>query len=158
VSATLGGTTGVLSGNTITFTIGTVAADSMQTGSIVVQTVEDGTLTDTLSAATTSTDSNPQNNTTSATTQVAEGGITVTALPVRSTEFAPLNNVAVATFTHAHGVDPAGAFHATINWGDGTTSAGMVTQSGTTYTVLGSHTYNPDSAGPITVTVSEEGV
>ena len=52
-----------------------------------------------------------------------------------------LTNFAVATFTHANGVEPASAFTATINWGDGKTSTGTITQSGTTYTVSGSHRY-----------------
>ena len=47
-------------------------------------------------------------------------------------------NVVVATFTHASGVEPTSAFNATINWGDGTTSPGTITQSGTTYSVTGS--------------------
>ena len=54
------------------------------------------------------------------------------------------NNVTVATFTHASGVEPASAFVATINWGDSSTSTGTITQSGTTYTVKGSHTYSPE--------------
>jgi uncharacterized repeat protein (TIGR01451 family) len=158
VSASVGGTTGVLSGNTLTFSLGTVRAGGSVSGTVVVQAVEDGTLTDTASATSTTPDTNPANNTASASTRVAEGGITLTALPVSTTEFAPLNNVAVATFTHANGVQPASAFSATINWGDGTTTAGTVTQSGTTYTVVGSHTYNVDNASPIGVTVTEDGV
>ena len=31
----------------------------------------------------------------------------------------------MATFTHALGVEPASAFTATINWGDGRTSTGI---------------------------------
>jgi len=47
------------------------------------------------------------------------------------------NNVAVATFAHAAGVESTGAFNAVINWGDGKTSIGTITLSGTTYTVRG---------------------
>ena len=126
------------------------------TDAAVVALPNGGTLTDTLSVS--PTDSTPADNTVSVTTAVAEGTIALTVMPISTTEFAPLNNVGVATFTHANGVEPASAFSATINWGDGTTTAGTVTQSGTTYTVVGSHTYNPDSAGPVTVTVSEDGV
>ena len=35
-----------------------------------------------------------------------------------------LSNFTVATFTYANGVYPASSFDATIDWGDGTTSAG----------------------------------
>jgi hypothetical protein len=63
----------------------------------------------------------------------------------------------VATFTHAGGVEPAGAFTATINWGDGTTSAGTITLSGTTYIVTGSHTYTGGNKHTISTTVKEAG-
>src|SRR6185312_7911592 len=63
----------------------------------------------------------------------------------------------VATFTHANGVEPAGNFSATINWGDGRTSAGTITLSGTTYTVTGSHSYRQRGNHTITTTVTETG-
>ena len=66
-----------------------------------------------------------------------------------------LSNVTVATFTHANGVYPASSFSATINWGDGTTSAGTITQSGTTYSVVGSHSYRGGGKHTITTTVTE---
>ena len=65
------------------------------------------------------------------------------------------NNVAVATFTHANGVEPASAFVATINWGDNSTSQGTITESGTTYTVKGSHTYSANGSHTVTTTVIE---
>lgn len=70
-----------------------------------------------------------------------------------------INNEAVATFTHANGTEPATAFLAMIDWGDGTPlTPGAITQSGTTYTVRGSHVY--DKGGPphtVTTTVTEIG-
>jgi hypothetical protein len=66
-----------------------------------------------------------------------------------------LTNFQVATFTHANGVEPTSAFVATINWGDGTTSAGTIALSGTTYTVQGSHTYSSTHGHTITTTVTE---
>jgi hypothetical protein len=66
-----------------------------------------------------------------------------------------LTNFRVATFTHANGVEPANAFTATINWGDGTTSAGTITLSGTTYGVTGSHTYTSTGSHTITTSVTE---
>src|SRR6185312_10017672 len=64
-----------------------------------------------------------------------------------------------ATFTHANGVEPASAFTATISWGDGTTSPGIITQSGTTYTVAStsSHTYTSGNNHTITTSVTETG-
>jgi hypothetical protein len=66
-----------------------------------------------------------------------------------------LSNFQVATFTHANGVEPTSAFTATINWGDGTTSAGTITLSGTTYVVKGSHTYAKSVTHIITTSVTE---
>ena len=65
------------------------------------------------------------------------------------------SNVAVATFTHANGVEPVSDFVATINWGDGTTSTGSITESGTTYKVKGSHTYAKNGSYTVTTTVVE---
>jgi hypothetical protein len=78
-------------------------------------------------------------NNASATTSFTEPAINVSG-PIH-TKNRRLSNVQVATFTHANGVEPASAFMATINWGDGTTSAGTITLSGTTYSVKGTHTY-----------------
>ena len=64
-----------------------------------------------------------------------------------------MSNSAVATFTHANGVEPAGNYTATINWGDGKTSTGTITQSGATYTVKGSHTYSKSGTYTVTTTV-----
>jgi hypothetical protein len=71
----------------------------------------------------------------------------------------PLNNITVATFTDPGYQDPASSFNATIEWGDGTTSAGTVIQvTPGNYSVLGSHTYvdephvnNPNGIGSVVV-------
>lgn len=54
-------------------------------------------------------------------------------------------------------MEPISAFSATINWGDGTTSQGTITLSGTTYTVRGSHTYSNTNRHTIRTTVVETG-
>jgi choice-of-anchor C domain-containing protein len=58
----------------------------------------------------------------------------------------------VATFTDSDPSAPLTNFAATITWGDGTTSNGVLSQSGSTYTVKGTHTYA--SHGTYTVGVS----
>src|SRR5207302_485244 len=60
-------------------------------------------------------------------------------------ELVPLNNVIVATFT-GDGSDPASHFHATIDWGDGTTSPGTIKgpDANGVFTVCVSHTYAED--------------
>ncbi len=60
---------------------------------------------------------------------------------------------AVASFTDA---DPAGVvadYAATISWGDGATSPGIVTSGGSSFTVTGSHTFASSALGPQTITV-----
>jgi hypothetical protein len=98
------------------------------------------------------------------TANVAEDAFVTTAAPVNGFERTALTNITVATFTHANGLEPAGSFAATIAWGDGTISAGTVTQatSGGEYTVQGSHTYldepNPTVSAtfPIAVTITDD--
>jgi choice-of-anchor C domain-containing protein len=55
----------------------------------------------------------------------------------------------VATFTDSYPNAPASDFAANIQWGDGGTSTGVITQSGSTYTVKGTHSYAAN--GPYTV-------
>jgi choice-of-anchor C domain-containing protein len=47
----------------------------------------------------------------------------------------------VATFTDSNSAPPLSNFAAIVSWGDGTTSTGTITQSGTTFTVSGGHSY-----------------
>ena len=86
---------------------------------------------------------------------VVEDGFAVTGVAVSGFELSALSNVAVATFTHAGGSEPAGDFTATINWGDGTSSTGTVTLSGGIYTVSGSHTYTDENSFPVTVDIGD---
>ena len=79
-------------------------------------------------------------------------------LAVNSFELSPLSGVAVATFTLSGGSEPAGDFSATINWGDGATSAGSIAVAGGTYTVSGSHTYADEHVYPVAVAISGGGL
>ena len=93
----------------------------------------------------------------------ANSMITVTEPPIQATpaavagfEFSALTNIAVATFTHGGGLELVGDFAASIDWGDGTTSAGVVTKPGSTYVVAGSHTYTDEGSYNVSVTIGEE--
>jgi uncharacterized repeat protein (TIGR01451 family) len=144
------------SGGVVTFNIGSMTSGATVTATVTAKASEDGTgVADTASVTSTSADPTSSNNTANATTTFAEPSIVVSG-SVR-TSSRTLTNVAVATFTHASGVEPASNFTATIHWGDNTTSTGTITQSGTTYSVTGSHTYNSGSRHTITTTVVESG-
>jgi hypothetical protein len=60
----------------------------------------------------------------------------------------------VATFTTPDTLDGAAAFTATITWGDGSTSAGVVSGSNGSFAVTGSHTYADPVNETVHVTIS----
>ena len=155
ISATSSQGTFSQSGSVVTFTMGSIAAGSSATASVTAQAIEDGSTSDVASVTSTSPDPNTGNNSASATTSFAEPSINVSG-SIR-TRSRTLTNFQTATFTHASGVEPTSAFSATINWGDGTTSAGTISLSGTTYIVRGSHTYSSTIRHTITTTVVETG-
>ena len=62
----------------------------------------------------------------------------------------------VATFTDNNTAVLAGGLAATIDWGDGDTSAGVVTGSDGSFSVSGSHTYSAAGSGTAAVTLNED--
>ena len=63
----------------------------------------------------------------------------------------------VATFTSAGVANPASNFSAAITWGDGQTSMGTVTATGSgTYSVTGTNTYALANTYPVTVTITDK--
>lgn len=97
-----------------------------------------------------------------------DGGQSATTSPASITIVdAPLNGVAktlsftegtpaslvVATF---HDGDPLGApgdFTAAINWGDGSSSPGVITANGDAFDVTGTHAYSQRGSNPVIVTI-----
>lgn len=155
VSATASQGTYSQSGGVVTYDLGSIPAGGNATLTVTAQALEDGLLANTASVTSTSGDSNPGNNSASASTSVAEAPLVVSA-PITTTS-RKLSNATVATFTHAAGVEPVSAFTATIDWGDGATSTGQISLSGTTYAVVGSHNYHRRGTYTITTTVAEIG-
>jgi uncharacterized repeat protein (TIGR01451 family) len=143
------------SNGVVTFNLGTIAGGGIVTMTVTAKALEDGTVTNSASVTSTSADPNSANNSASASTNVTEPAITVSGA-ITTTTRNP-SNMTVASFTHAAGVEPTSAFRATINWGDGTTSTGTITLSGTTYTVTGSHRYRGFGSHTIRTTVVEIG-
>jgi hypothetical protein len=84
----------------------------------------------------------------------APGTLTVTPAPLSATgrsisaTAGTAFSGAVATFRNADPFGGASSYVAVIYWGDGTASSGVVTGSGATLTVSGTHTYS----GPLTTT------
>jgi PKD repeat protein len=62
----------------------------------------------------------------------------------------------VATFTDANTAGSASDFTATIDWGDGTTTAGVVSGGNGTFTVSGTHTYASAGSYPVIVTLTDD--
>jgi hypothetical protein len=85
---------------------------------------------------------------------VADAALTATGATLPASQ-GTVTNVTVATFADANPNGTLSDFTATINWGDGIAasfSVGTITQSGSTFTVTGSHTFT--TSGQFTVTVS----
>jgi hypothetical protein len=61
----------------------------------------------------------------------------------------------VATFTDRNTSNVASDFSATINWGDGTTSAGVIADTRGSVSVSGTHTYASSGQDAVTVTLTD---
>ncbi|HEV3345100.1 MAG TPA: TIGR03118 family protein, partial [Pirellulales bacterium] len=95
------------------------------------------------------------------TAQVTAAALVAHAVPVVSHQLA-INNVAVASFVDTGGGDPLSNYTATIDWGDGSTSAGIVTNADPPtplavgfYSVAGSHTYTATGDYTLTITIND---
>ncbi len=82
---------------------------------------------------------------------VPTGGLSLTG-----TAGAALNTT-VATIADPNLSAAASAYSATINWGDGTTSAGAVAGGNGSFTVSGSHPYAAVGTYPVAVTITSAG-
>ena len=103
-------------------------------------------------------DSQVQVVTSTAIVVAATGGFTFTAV-----EGAASAVQTVATFNNPGRVPPppevlASQFSASINWGDGQTTAGTLSLSGNTIIVSAGHTYGEEGTYPITTTININGL
>jgi PKD repeat protein len=67
------------------------------------------------------------------------------------------NGATMAQFTDGNSSETPSAFTASINWGDGNTTAGVVSGGGGVYSVSGSHTYSTLEPITATITVTDAG-
>ena len=94
----------------------------------------------------------------SGTITVADAALTAGGTTVSGTEGAAISSATVATFTDANPNAMVGDFTATIDWGDGTSTAGtVVVQSGGGFAVDGGHTYADEGQFKIGVTIDDVG-
>jgi len=109
------------------------------------------------------TDSQGDSVEASTTYQASAPSLQLTPLPLSISAGDPINGAVLASLTPINSTDPAVAFTATINWGDGSKpTPGTVVPGGPVYpsmtgtlNVLGSHTYA--TPGLYTMTVSVQG-
>jgi hypothetical protein len=102
-------------------------------------------------------DEGGQTTSVSGTATVADGSL-VPGAPVNiiTTESAPVGPV-IATFTDTNPAAQATDFTASIDWGDGTVTNGLVSEPGgpgTPFQVLGTHTYTDEGSEPLSVTLT----
>jgi hypothetical protein len=88
--------------------------------------------------------------------KVADAPLTSTATPVQATPGVSFTGT-VATFTDANPDAKASEYTVSINWGDGTQTAGTVSAAGKGFAVTGTHTYAAAGAYTTTVTVDDVG-
>src|SRR3954447_20944337 len=77
-----------------------------------------------------------------------------------ATQGTPLTASPLVSFTDANPRAPLGDFTATIDWGDGTTSPGTISQPGgpgTTFVVAGTHTYARPGTSAVVVSILDVG-
>jgi hypothetical protein len=90
------------------------------------------------------------------TATVADAPLTATGKTIGATYGVPFSG-SVAGFTDADTTGNAGEFSATINWGDGTISAGLVSANSTGgFDVIGTHTYNSVEAFSTTINITAQ--
>ena len=80
--------------------------------------------------------------------------IVASGTPVIGHERSQLVDASVATFRQGNNTEPPGRYLATIDWGDGTRTTGMVAKLGTEYVVKGSHNYLDEGSFTISVLIS----
>jgi len=88
------------------------------------------------------------------TAHVASAGLTLKNASISATERTAFSGT-VATFIDPSTSDTSAQFTATINWGDGSSSAGTVTGSGGAFSVAGSHTFTSEGGSTVTVQVTD---
>src|SRR5712692_8016164 len=86
---------------------------------------------------------------------IVDSSITAAGMPVAATEGSPFTGT-VATFTDPDTNATAAEYSATIDWGDGSSSAGTISGlKGGPFTVSGSHTYKEEGTYTVKVHITD---
>jgi uncharacterized repeat protein (TIGR01451 family) len=149
------------SSGTITVTIPTMAGGVSGTFSVTVVALDEGPLSLTPTVSSDASDPNLSNNSATATATVADAPITVARtfgqpFPNEGATF----TADLATITDANPLGTAADFNVIVNWGDGTTSAGVLSQpggAGHPVTVSGTHAYSEEGNYNVNVAVADVG-
>jgi hypothetical protein len=88
---------------------------------------------------------------------ISDASLTASANNLSATEGGAALSGTVGSFTDADPNPTLGDFSATINWGDGTSSAGTILANGTSFTVAGTHAYASEGSFTITLTIKDVG-
>jgi uncharacterized repeat protein (TIGR01451 family) len=135
----------VANGNTDTFVLVATVPGNLTAGS---------TFTNSVSVTSPTADPVIANNNSAQAAAVIGGALTLTGVKqIETTEHATLTGVTLATFTFPGG-GPASSFSATIDWGDGSSSAGTIVPSGAGFAIVGTHRFHDEQTLMVTVTVT----
>jgi hypothetical protein len=83
------------------------------------------------------------------------GGLAASGASVHFVEGGPATYLQVATITDGDGTKSFNAYTASIDWGDGQVTNGVVTGSNGSFQVLGSHSYAEEGTFTITVSIND---
>jgi uncharacterized delta-60 repeat protein len=119
-------------------------------GSLTHTFTEEGTYTVTLTVR----DANGDASQATFHIAVADAALHATGTPVSAIEGQPVTNVQVATFTDDDPGGQASDYSATVTWGDGDTSTGSITASGSGFVVTATKPHPYAEEGSATVQVS----
>jgi uncharacterized repeat protein (TIGR01451 family) len=146
-----------VTGSIFTLTVPSLAAFTSLSGTITLTPTEEGLLTNTVSVTADNPDSNPANNQASAQTNLSDPAVVPTGGTFNIAEGSTAD-VVVATFRDPGGVEALTDYSASIDWGDGQTSAGTITVDAGTglFSVHGSHAYVEEGTKSVSVTINHD--
>ncbi|MGH7138759.1 MAG: TIGR03118 family protein, partial [Pirellulales bacterium] len=109
-------------------------------------------------AVTVSDNASPSSTVSStATVQVADAPLVPAAINIPVQQSLTIGDLQIAAVTDTGGGEAMDNYTATIDWGDGSTSPGVISVNGNTVSVLGSHTYAVAGRFDVDVTVNDAG-